>query len=79
MNDDILWKIDSEIGKDKKVVELRKEIEELKDINKVLWKENRIMLSRIYKSLEYIDNVEWSDCEECMNVVYKILKGSDKE
>lgn len=29
INDDILYKVDSEIGKDKKVVELRKEIERL--------------------------------------------------
>lgn len=29
MNDDILWKIDSEIGNDKKVVELRRKNEEL--------------------------------------------------
>ena len=29
MNDDILWKIDSEVAKDKKVVELRRKAEEL--------------------------------------------------
>ena len=37
MNDDILWKINSEIGKDKKVVELRKEIEDLTNSNN-FWK-----------------------------------------
>lgn len=37
INDDILFKIDSEIDKDKKVVELRKEIEELINSNN-FWK-----------------------------------------
>ena len=39
INDDILYKIDSEIGKDKEVIKLKKEIERLKNIINEIEKE----------------------------------------
>ena len=63
MNNDILWKIDSEIGKDKRVVELTKKCEILEENNKLLIQqkyqmyEDLDMLSkRIDKAIEYIKN-----------------------
>ena len=61
MNNDILWKIDSEIGKDKRVVELTKKCEILEENNKLLIQqkyqmyEDLDMLSkRIDKAIELI-------------------------
>lgn len=39
--------------------------------------ENKIKI--IDKAIEYIDNREWADCEECVNQVYDILRGEDNE
>jgi hypothetical protein len=39
----------------------------------------RTRSARIDKAIEYIDSREWENCEECMNIVYDILKGDEEE
>ena len=63
MNDDILWKIDSEINKDKRVVELTKKCEILEENNKLLiqqktqmYEDLDIAYRRIDKAIEYINS-----------------------
>ena len=78
INDDILWKIDSEIGKDKKVVELRREIERLKIIEEKYkdsqlyikdFKDEIERLNNIIKEFEKILNYDIDESEEYMNKI----------
>jgi hypothetical protein len=64
--------------------EMKKEIERLNKIIEI--KNNRIQQlmkrtrsARIDKATKYIDSREWENCEECMNIVYDILKGDEEE
>jgi hypothetical protein len=60
---------------------------EIERLNKIIEiKNNRIQQlmkrtrsARIDKATKYIDSREWENCEECMNIVYDILKGDEEE
>ena len=56
-----------------------KRITKCESIAKMTNDEVKIMIlqQKIDKAIEYIDNQEWVDCEECVNQVYDILKGSE--
>ncbi len=55
MNNDILWKIDAEINKDKRVVELKKKSEILEENNKLLIQQKYEMYAEIDRLNKVID------------------------
>lgn len=71
MNDDILWKIDSEIGKDKKVVELRKEIEDLTNSNN-FWKRKCSEMGIALKTYEEGRYQEHLEIERLNKIIKKV-------
>lgn len=79
MNDDILWKIDSEIGKDKRVVELTKKCEILEENNKLLiqqkyqmYEDLDIAYGRIDKAINYLKLFD----ENSDLIDHSIIKGA---
>lgn len=70
MNDDILWKIDSEIEKDKRVVMLENQIENLE-------LEHKIAKERIHDLLK--DNTEYKLANERLHNIIKEVREYAKE
>ena len=70
MNDDILWKIDGEIGKDKKVVELNRIITKLEEDNSCLRKALKTYEEGRYQ--EHLEN------EQLHSIIKEIIEEDKK-